>query len=113
MVSFDYHDNLLKRRRRNLYNIFETQKVQILKKKKEKKKKVCTIIVVKRIWTTLNRAMENTYRNCFIFGGDKFSSTNFREQIRHYTISQNNNIFPHIAWVVMVLQVYKKSQDNR
>ena len=33
-----------------------------------------------------NKAVENTYRNCFIFRGNKFSSTNFREQIRHYTI---------------------------
>ena len=44
-----------------------------------------------------NRAMENTYRNFFIFGGNKFSSTNFREHIRHYTISQNNYIFLRIA----------------
>ena len=80
------------------------RKSRSTKKNKQIRKMVRTIIVVKIIWPPLkkqsntpkykiiefyiciNRAMENTYRNCFIFRGNKFSSTNFREQIRHYTI---------------------------
>ena len=61
-----------------------------------------------------NRVIENSCRNCFIFTGNKFSSTNFRKQITHYIISQKNCIFPHITMVCNCstrgLQI---SQDNR
>ena len=41
-----------------------------------------------------NRVIENSCRNCFIFTGNKFSSTNFRKQITHYIISQKKFYIP-------------------
>ena len=43
--------------------------------------------------------MKIIFRNFFFFRKKNVSKIKFREEIIHYTISQNNYIFPHIALV--------------
>ena len=48
-------------------------------------------------YTCRKREIENTCKKCFIFKGNRYSLTNFRKQITHYTALQKL-IYSHTSY---------------